>query len=231
MKTTLLMPVLNEEEGLRAILPQIDRQWCDQILVVDGGSEDQSVAVAKEWGCEVYVQKAPGLRQGYREVWPLIRNENVLTFSPDGNCIPQAIPELCKKMDEGHDMVIASRYLGKAKSQDDDLVTGFGNWFFTQTINLLFRAQYTDVMNIFRVYKKDTLERLQIEQGAAPLLEKVLFTRAGIEPLLSIRAAKSKWRIAEISADEPVRIGGKRKLQIVRWGLIYFYQILRDFIC
>lgn len=225
------MPVLNEEEGLRHILPQIDRDWCDQILVVDGGSHDRSVAVAKEWGCEVMIQKAPGLRLAYQEAWPYIRNEAVITFSPDGNCIPQAIPEILKKMNEGCDMVIASRYLGSAKSKDDDCVTGFGNWLFTKTINLCFAAQYTDAMNIFRGYRKDTLERLKINQGAAPFLEKILFTRAGIEPLLSIRAAKQKFRIAEIPADEPPRIGGKRKLQIIRWGLIYFYQIVRDFVC
>ena len=39
------------------------------------------------------------------------------------------IPVLLEKMEEGYDMVIASRYLDAAKSEDDDWLTGFGNWF------------------------------------------------------------------------------------------------------
>ncbi len=231
MKVTLFMPVLDEEEGLRLILPKIQAGWFDQILVADGGSKDRSVNIAQSFGCEVIIQKNPGLRQAYLEAWPKIRNAYVVTFSPDGNCMPEALPELLAKLEEGHDMVIVSRYLGKAKSEDDDPLTAFGNRLFTFLINFLFHARYTDVMNIFRGYRKDLLQELKIEEGAAPAVEKILHTRGGIEPLLSARAAKHKMKIAEIPADEPKRVGGKRKLQIVRWGLLYLYQILRDFIC
>ena len=37
---TLLVPTLDEIEGMRKIMPRIQRDWCDQILVVDGGSTD-----------------------------------------------------------------------------------------------------------------------------------------------------------------------------------------------
>ena len=56
------------------------------------------------------------------------------TFSPDGNSIPELIPNLISKMKEDHDMVIVSRYLDDAKSDDDDIITRFGNWLFTKTI-------------------------------------------------------------------------------------------------
>jgi hypothetical protein len=51
-------------------------------------------------------------------------------------------------------MVIASRYTGNAKSYDDTLITAFGNWMFVKLVNLLHGGKYTDVMNIFRIYKK-----------------------------------------------------------------------------
>ena len=35
MKTTLLIPTLNEIQGMKVIMPQIDRNWVDQILIVD----------------------------------------------------------------------------------------------------------------------------------------------------------------------------------------------------
>src|SRR6188474_1713285 len=115
MSVTLFMPVLNEIDGLRAILPQINRKWFDQILMVDGGSRDGSVEVAREHGIEVYVQKKRGIRHAYIEAWPLVRGDVVITFSPDGNCPVEAIPRLTAFMNDGYDMVIASRYLGDAR--------------------------------------------------------------------------------------------------------------------
>ena len=61
-------------------------------------------------------QRRPGIRQGYNEVLPLIEGDVVLTFSPDGNSVPELIPDLVAKINEGYDMVIASRYLGPARS-------------------------------------------------------------------------------------------------------------------
>lgn len=49
-------------------------------------------------------------------------------------------------------MVIGSRYFGDATSEDDDIVTGFGNWLFTNTINLLHGGHYSDAMTIYRIY-------------------------------------------------------------------------------
>jgi hypothetical protein len=43
---------------------------------------------------------------------------------------------------------------------------------------------------------------------------------------MSIRAARSKLKISEIPSIEPPRIGGERKLQIIRWGSAYLYQVV-----
>jgi hypothetical protein len=67
-------------------------------------------------------------------VLPYIEGDVVITFSPDGNSIAELIPELVNKMKEGYDMVIVSRYLNEAKSEDDDIITAFGNWLFTKTV-------------------------------------------------------------------------------------------------
>ena len=224
MNTTLLVATLNEIEGMRAVMPRVKPEWCDQILVVDGGSTDGTIEYARERGYEVVVQKKPGLWQGYREAWPHIRGDAVITFSPDGNSIPELIPDLITKMREGHDMVIASRYLGPAKSADDDIITGFGNWLFTKTVNLLHGGGYTDVMVIYRIFRTKLFYELGIEREDYAWLERMLHTRLGAEPLISVRMAKTGKRIAEIPGDEPPRLGGVRKLQIIRWGLAYYAQ-------
>lgn len=232
MKTTLLVMTLNEIIGMKAIMPMISRSWVDQIIVVDGGSDDGTVEWSRDNGYEVYIQKQKGFRHAYVEVWPYILGDVVITFSPDGNSVPNLIPRLIEKMKEGNDMVIASRYLGDAKSDDDDIVTAFGNWLFTKTVNILHKGRYTDVMVIFRAYKKSLAKALDLDKDDAySLPEKLFRTKISWEPLLSVRAAKAKLRVAEIPGDEPARLGGERKLKVIKWGAAYYLQFIRELWC
>jgi len=229
MKVTLLVLTLNEKEGMKQIMPRVKKEWYDQLLVLDGGSTDGTVEYAKETGYDVYVQKQKGFRHAYIEALPLIEGDVVVTFSPDGNSIPELIPELVNKMREGYDMVIASRYLDGARSEDDDILTGFGNWFFTKTVNLLHHGHYTDAMVIFRAYKTQVIYDLELDKEAGyALVEKLFRTKISWEPLLSVRAAKRKLKVAEIPGDEPARITGERKLKILKWGLAYYFQFIRE---
>ena len=227
-RITLFVPVLNEIEGMRAILPRISPDWCDQILVVDGGSRDGSLEYAREQGFDTYLQRRKGIRFAYIEAWPLIRGDIVITFSPDGNCPPEAIPRLAEAMTSGCDMVIASRYLGDARSEDDDLLTAFGNRLFTGLINLLHGGRYTDAMGIFRAYRTALFSQLDLDKEESYAPERLLATIIGIEPLLSIRCAKKGLRLSEIPVPEPARIGGERKLQMFRWGAAYLLQTFRE---
>ncbi len=226
---TLFIPALNEIDGMREIMPRVKREWVDQILVVDGQSTDGTAEFARKQGYEVYVQKEKGLRKAYNEGWPLIRGDIVVTFSPDGNCIPELIPTLIEKMKEDYDMVIVSRYLNGARSEDDNWITGFGNWFLTRVLtNGLHGGHYTDTMGIYRAYKTKLFYELGIDQDEAYAPEKFLFTVVGCEPLISVRMAKRKLKVTEIPGDEPKRPMGRSKLQIIRWGAAHVFQIVRE---
>src|SRR5262245_4940716 len=109
MQFTLIVMTLNEIEGMKTIMPRVDRSWVDQILVVDGGSTDGTIEWAREQGYDVVVQTRTGLRHGYNEALPHIRGDVVITFSPDGNSIAELLPNLTAAMRKGHDMVIVSR--------------------------------------------------------------------------------------------------------------------------
>ena len=210
MKTTLLVPVINE------------------IVILDGGSTDGTVEYTRSQGYTVVVQKEKGLRSGYLEALPFIHGDVIITFSPDGNSIAALIPALIAKMKENYDMVIVSRYLSGAVSEDDDAVTAFGNWLFTTMINLLHGGRYTDSMVMFRAYKRELISALDLDQDSTYAPERFFGTRISWEPILSVRCAKRKLKVGEIPGDEPPRIGGERKLQVVRWGAAYMAQVFRE---
>lgn len=225
---TLCILTWNEIDAIKQVLPQIDQSLFDQVLVIDGNSTDGTIEWCREQGLEVFVQKLNGLRQAYQEAIPHIRSEYMITFSPDGNSVADRLPPLVEKLREGYDMVIVSRYLDDAESEDDDIVTSFGNWLFTRIVNILHGGSYTDVMVMYRGYRTRLLRDLGLDGDAGFVFaERLFFCRIGMEPLLSVRAARAKLKIGEIPGDEPKRIGGERKLQIVRWGFAHLYQFGR----
>jgi glycosyltransferase involved in cell wall biosynthesis len=229
MKVTILALTLNEIDGVKAILPSIDRTWYDQLIVVDGGSTDGTIEWCREHGYEVLVQRRKGIRYAYLEVLPRIVGDIVLTLSPDGNCPPEWIPSLIDEVRSGADLAIGSRYLGPARSQDDDLVTAFGNWLFTRTVNLLHGGRYTDAMVIYRAFRRSLIYGLDLDLDRSYALPERLFrTVISWEPLMSVRAAKRGMKVVELPVGEPPRIGGNRKLQILRWGAAYYFQFWRE---
>ena len=211
---------MNELGGMKVIMPQIQRNWVHEILIVDGGS-DGTFEYAVEQGYRVLKQKSKGLVGAYREGVAAAIGDAILTFSPDGNSVPALIPLLVTKFHEGgYDMVIASRYLPGAKSEDDDTVTAFGNWMFTKMINLAFSANYTDTLCMLRIWKKDLFyksENMRVE-------------RAGFEPVFCIKAAKLKLKVGEVPGDEPARIAGIRKASPLVNGASIFITIMLEFI-
>ena len=220
MKTTLLIPTLNEIEGMKAILPRIRKEWVDEIIVVDGGSTDGSFEYAHSLGLTTLRQKTKGVVGAYWEALEIATGDVIIPFSPDGNSVPERIPDVVEKMKEGYDMVIVSRYLNGAKSEDDDWVTAFGNWVFTKMINVLFGGRYTDALVMFRGWKRELIGTFQMADGS----------RAGFETQFSIDCARRKLRITEIAGDEPRRIGsGPKKSHPWTNGKDVLLFILKEF--
>lgn len=218
-KVTIVVPTRNEIEGMKVVMPRIKPEWYDQVIILDAGSTDGTVEYARERGYDVYVPKRAGLRKEMIENFKNVRGDIIITFSPDGNSIPELIPDLVNKINEGYDMVIVSRYLGGAKSYDDTFLTHIGNRFFTKTIGLLFGYPFTDAMVMYRGYRKEAVEKLGVLIPRSSLYEKLIGRYVSWEPQLSIRCAKNKLRIAEIPGDEPKRVGdeeGKGVLPLSR---------------
>lgn len=234
MTATLVIPVLNELQGLRAVMPYVPRM---PTLVVDGWSTDGSYEWCQAHGYPIYRQKRPGLRAGLIETWALIDSEIMVTFSPDGNSDPARIGPLLAAMErERADMGIVSRYLEGAHSEDDTPLTRMGNRLFTGLINRLFGGRYTDALVLFRAYRTDLPERLGLLAWRNRLWERVIGRRISWEPMLSIRAANAGCHVIEIPGDEWPRIGHGRgglllpesRIEHVRAGLAMAYLICEE---
>lgn len=226
---TLLLLTLNEIDGLKAIYNKIDTNLFSKVVILDGGSIDGTIEWARENKIEIYIQKKRGFRHAYFEYFDNITTSHIITFSPDGNSVPELLNDLIIELEKNFEMVIVSRYKDNAKSYDDDLITAFGNWLFRFLINLLYSSKITDPMVIYRGFKKQLINDLNLlDEKSYSLPEKIFNTQISWEPLMSIRAMKKKIYYSEIAGDEPERIGGERKLKILKWGFAYMFQVIYE---
>ncbi len=218
MKVSLILFTWNEIDGMKAIMPQMKKEWYDELIIVDGGSTDGTIEYAKEHGYYLFVQKEKGAGAAFLESMEKATGDIVIIFSPDGNSVPERIPELINKIKEGYDIVVVSRYLDGAKSYDDDVVTAFGNRMFTGLVNFLFGGNVTDLLVMYRAYRVSAIQSLNVNTKTVSWGSQIL-----------LRAIKRGLKIGEIPGDEPARIGGVRKMDPLRNGTQELLRIIKEF--
>jgi glycosyltransferase involved in cell wall biosynthesis len=224
--TTLVVLTLNEIDGVTAVIPKLPLHVLDEILVVDGGSTDGTVEFFEARGIRVVRQTRRGRGDAFRLALRHARHDALVFFSPDGNEDPHDIPRLVDGLAAGHDMVIASRFMAGARSEDDDTFLfasrRWGNLLFTWLANVLCaRGPWiSDTINGFRAVTRAAVERLAPDaEGYA------------IEFQMSIRAMQLGLRVLEIPTQEASRIGrGVSKLNAFPVGLKFLTLLAREWL-
>jgi len=219
MGTAIIILTLDEIDGVRAIMPKLNKDWAEEIIFVDGGSKDGTVEEAKKLGFKVIHQNNKGEGNACRIGVEKTNSEHIMFFSPDGNDEPEAIPELIKKIEGGYDIVHISRFGKGSYSEDAGIIDNFGNRMFTFLVNVFFGGNYTDALNGFRIIKRGVMNELKTDAQ-----------HLNIEQQICIRAAKKKLKVFEIDGREPNRIGGERKMKPIPTGISLSAQIIKEYI-
>lgn len=219
MKTSIIVFELNEIDGMRAMMPQIKKEWYDELIIVDGGSTDGTIEFANKSGYALFVQREKGVGAALNEAIKKTTGDIILLYAPDGSFEVDRIPLMVEKINEGYDIVSITRYGYGGKSFDDTVFTAAGNRLFTAMVNLLFGAQFrvTDFLYTYVAFRRQLLKDLEVDT--------TLITGPQI---LMLRAIKGHKRILEVPGNEPKRIGGDVKVNKLGTAWIILTTILRE---
>jgi len=162
MKVVVTIGVLNEEENICKVLERIPQGY--DVLVVDDGSSDSTVTVAKQYGAKI-ISHLTNLGQGFAVITSfkaaLLNDYDIIVeMDGDGQHDPLEIPKFIKKIEKtGADIVVGSRVIGT----NYDKAPFFRKTFlpyFTWIINKLTGYNMTDSMCGFRVFRASSLQRV-----------------------------------------------------------------------
>jgi glycosyltransferase involved in cell wall biosynthesis len=221
-KRALVLLTFNEIEALPKIIDRVPLSCADEVLAVDGGSKDGTQEFLRSKGLKVVGQDKRGRGVAFRVAAQATRAEALVFFSPDGNEDPEDIPRLFSKLEEGYDMVIASRMMAGAFNEEDVSLFRPRKWVnqaFTLAANLYWnRGPYvTDTINGFRAVRREAFEALKTDAEGFV-----------IEYQMSIRAMKNKLKIAEIPTREGQRLGGHSTAESIPTGIVFLKQLGRE---
>ncbi len=165
----VMLPALNEEASLAGVIRRIPRTIPGvsrvDVLVVDDGSTDQTVAIARQEGAQVVShRKNRGVGAAFQTgVEEAIRqgSDILVNIDADGQFSPEDIPALIGPLLAGRaDFVTASRFKDPALIPDMPWAKRWGNWGMARIISFLCGERFHDASCGFRAYSRDVLLRL-----------------------------------------------------------------------
>jgi glycosyltransferase involved in cell wall biosynthesis len=212
VRYTIVIPAYNEEEAIVQTIKDVKNATSDEyeILVVDDGSTDKTHELAtrgevKVIRHEVNKGKATAIKTGVENAL----GEIILTIDADCTYEAKAIPHLIKIVEDGADLAIGSRFLGRPKGMT--LLNKIGNKIFSSLITLFTEQKITDAQSGLRAFHKDLFYRLAVKAKGLDW-----------ETEITARAVKEGYLVREIPIKYTERVG-KSKLRPFADG----YRMLR----
>jgi len=211
----ILIPTFNEEKNLQITIDTLRKLGLNNLTILDALSDDNTVEIAKKNNCKVLIDPSRRLGFGYSVISGINNSSSkyLCIFDADGSFDPNTILLMKdilvrKKLD----FIFGSRYLDGNTSDDDTLITKFGNFFFTKLISLLFNFKTSDALFLYLFGKRECFINLNLQEKDFKICTEALIK------------ARTGYKCGEIYSHEKKRMFGTTKVDRVKDG----YLILRN---
>lgn len=214
MKISLAILTLNEIEGSQALFNKIPWNAVEEAVVIDGNSTDGTGDFFTDNGVRVVYQLAPGLGEAMFTARRAVTGDAIIFFHPDGNEDPVDIPRFRAYLEDGYDLVVASRMILGGFNEEDEKIIRKRKWAnlgLALIANILWKrkgAYITDMVNGFRAITCKAFDRMNLDARGCT-----------IDYQMIIHAMKAQMRISEFPTREGKRIAGETKFKSVPTGL------------
>jgi len=98
-KVSAVIITYNEEQNIRRTLSQL--YWCDEVVIVDSHSTDNTVAICQEFGCEIYFKKFEGYGEQKRFAVSQASNDWILCIDADEVLTDKLVWEITEELSSG----------------------------------------------------------------------------------------------------------------------------------
>lgn len=216
-RVSFVIPTLNEAKNLPWLLPRIPN-WAHEIIIVDGRSTDDTVAVARRMRDVKIVMeprrgKGAALQAGFRAA----AGDIIVMIDADGSMIPEESVVFVSALIAGADLVKGSRFIQGAGTDDMSLFRMLGNWGLTQIVRLLYGGVFSDLCYGYMAFWTKHVLTLDCDCDGFE-----------IETLINVRALKNHLNIVEVASFEAPRISGESNLRAIPDGWRVLKTILRE---
>jgi len=238
VKITLMMPAYNEEKDLPGLLERIERalaDWADyRVLVVDDGSSDRTADLVREMATRMPVEliqhpRNLGLGAAMRTGLKAAASGSgfVVTMDADNSQGPELIRAMVARIEQGFDVVIASRFQPGSQEIGVPPYRKFLSHLSSAGIRLLVRYPGArDYTCGFRIYRVETLRRL-IDMFGDDFLRENGFS-CMLELLINLREVDA--RVAEVPLVLRYDLKeGPSKMRVLRTMWRYVVTLSRGF--
>jgi Glycosyl transferase family 2 len=219
---SVVIPALNEETNLPLVLEGLPP--VDEVVIVDGGSADDTVAVAREVRPDAVVVRQTRTGKGNALIcgFAASRGDIVVTLNADGSTDPGEIPRYVDALISGAEVAHGSRYRDGGGNLVGRPLDRFGNAVLSRLVNALFGTRFTDLGYGYNAYWRSLLPALDLPGVDVPGLkrgQRLWGDGPEIEPLINIRVAAQGMRVVEVASIGYPPIHGVREHRMLRRAL------------
>jgi glycosyltransferase involved in cell wall biosynthesis len=223
LRLTLCLLTWNEVEGCKHDIPKLPLGEFEEVYAIDGGSRDGTIEYLRSCGITTHQQPVRGYNQAYIFAFDKCTTDALILFHPKGSIDPASVTNFRPLLDQGYDLVIASRMIRGARNEEDDMLIRPRKWFVLGLgflSALIWRRKgpiVWDVLHGLRAMRRQHFRNIDpLPSGLSIDLEMV------------IRSYRHRLKVVEFPISENPRLSGKTHFAAWRTGKMLLAYLLTE---